>query len=386
MPKKESTFCRSAEEIAAALGITVPKQRNRATRILNEIRQWMRGENLPAGRGAFPAKGKNGYWVRAEITAWERGQFKVKSSKLKKPDKGESSSAKASADRPSTINHQPSTPELPEAAAPAEGELFDHDEGLALEKLLDQWEDKLKDPDKWLEAPIQRWQLEKLEKHRPHLFGGGTATASENITGGVRGVANYIRNNYPGVVVDHMTVQRWKEGSYLPPGCKENFPGQDAGGRYKRAEVDAWVVRYLAAPAKGQDLGLNLHELQQRAEVERLQYEKWDRDQKMRADDRNFLRVDKMISWGQELGRAVFATVDRRENELVRRFGEAPAVQAIPLTLRGPVLAALRVLRIEDNEALKQEMERGMKELAVRVDEPGTSNIERPTSNLTGKF
>jgi hypothetical protein len=77
------------------------------------------------------------------------------------------------------------------------------------------------------------------------------SATSINVTGGVRGVAGYINNNFSGVKVSHMSIHNWIKGVTLPPGCRENFPCAEAGGsnRWKRDEVDSWVNRYLKPSA-----------------------------------------------------------------------------------------------------------------------------------------
>ena len=71
--------------------------------------------------------------------------------------------------------------------------------------------------------------------------------SGEDITGGFRGVANYINNNFSGVIISHTSIHNWCRGMTLSDGCRENFPSPSASGsnRWKKDEVDAWVLKYL---------------------------------------------------------------------------------------------------------------------------------------------
>src|SRR6185369_81627 len=321
----EPKFCCSIEQCAGALGYPIPKQRNRKAALLKQVREWSENSGLPKGCPPWPVKGKNGYWVRKQVVALARwlGQGKVESGKRKaESGNGKHPTSSGSVASPATIRPLPQ-PELDGTAggtrgSTAEGELFAGLES-GFEATLDQWEDKLKFPDKWVQAPIQLWQLKLLQKHRPHLFqaeeADGTAgthgsTGPEdgiNLGGGVRGVANYINRNYPWVPCHHMRVQRWITSDELPSGCREPFPASyDGAGRWRKAQVDAWVVRYFPRPAQGQELAVNIDSYREQMERRRLDHEEWVRQQERAAADKNYVRVDVLLDYAGELGRAVF--------------------------------------------------------------------------------
>lgn len=230
---KESAHFRDVESIAAAWGIKLYEQRPRKLKQLAELR-------TITEHPQFPAKVKGKGWPRAAVVQFgmewvsvdaNKREFRLLAQEKAKPK-------------------PPEPQELPEQPKPPEGDLFPQDKS-AFERSLDMWQEKLENPEKWIPSPIQKWQLDLLRQHRPQLFASSERSEatiqaeSENISGGVRGVANWIRNNYPHVAVDHVKVQRWQRGEYLPPGCKENFPASDASGsgRFKTAEVTAWVDR-----------------------------------------------------------------------------------------------------------------------------------------------
>ena len=74
----------------------------------------------------------------------------------------------------------------------------------------------------------------------------GSPFTGPNVSGGVRGIAGYIFQNFA-IRISHQSVHNWMQGTGLPPGCTENFPGPEGNGsnRWKRLEIDTWVIRYL---------------------------------------------------------------------------------------------------------------------------------------------
>jgi hypothetical protein len=107
------------------------------------------------------------------------------------------------------------------------------------------------------ETKIAKFEIDELRAERPHIFAKDvTGFSAINITGGVRGVANFVRQNYPGLNPSHMDIQDWIRGERLdclPVPCKDFFPAGEASGsgRFKTVEVRAWVEKYLL-PKAGQ--------------------------------------------------------------------------------------------------------------------------------------
>ena len=294
-PAPAPSWLKSVEAIAAAMGLRLYAQRPKKIAQLAAVRA------LTAAPG-FPAKVK-GYWPRAEVVEFiaarvevcKKGrEFKVVAAPRAKPETGNRKPEKsgfksqvsalplvdstaqreAVGGKPETGNLKPENGELPPAKHPAgEDDLFFSESAEAkMNRRLDLLEDKYFFPEKYPESKIAKFEIDELKRERPWLWSkggadGGAEAVSENISGGVRGVANHIRNNFPGVICDHMSISRWLRGEYLPPGCKENFPPADEGNRYKAALVKVWVEKYLVKPLHGQNLPVTVADPRSRQEA-----------------------------------------------------------------------------------------------------------------------
>lgn len=256
---------KDVEGIARVLGLELLAQRQRRLKQLAALRELTQ-------RADFPPRVK-GLWPRAAVIEFARKFVTVSKSKREFTVRAEDGGWRMEdGAKPSRrLESRPrSADELPAQNSPAEGELFGAAEN-GLEASLDLWEEKLKQPIKWAGDPIQLWQIKQLEKHRPWLFNTVVDAGGENISGGQRGVAQWIRNNFNGVVCNHSDIARWMKGEYLPHGCTENFPAYEAAGRYKAAAVRAWVEKYLVKHTNGQELPLDTdyRRLQEKLDYER---------------------------------------------------------------------------------------------------------------------
>lgn len=353
MPKAESKYVRDPAGVAAVCGIKLPAQRLRRQALLEQVRAWV-------ATPEFPRKEANGFWLRAAVAAWAAARVKNVGGQWK---------LVATLPKP-----KPALPmELPPAPVPATGELFS-DPTDPLRERIEYLRKLYLFPEQFPERKISKFEIDELRGHCPELWkpaatGAGAAaeTSGTNLSGGVRGVANYIRNNFAGVICDHMSISRWLRGEYLPPGCRENFPPADAGNRYKRDLVDAWVARYLVPRAVGQSLALNIVEERERAELEGMEHQRWAREQERHALDQNYIRVDAMRGWARALGRMVFTTIDRAEKTEPRRFAELAGIRALEAEARTALLDEFRAWQAAAHERVKAEIARGAAELEARV-------------------
>lgn len=153
MEKKTTTFARNPQQLARAILIDarkgtkeegkVPKARA-INKLVPEILKWIA---MPG----FPKKTPKGY-VIAQVRTWVEG-------------------------RKSRV--EGGTPNLTQADKPAEGDDLFESDSAGWERTLDLWQDKLNHPEKWLALPLQNWQLKKLERYRPQLFGNSPVVAQE---------------------------------------------------------------------------------------------------------------------------------------------------------------------------------------------------------------
>ena len=266
-PKTPPTWVKDADGIAKAWGMKLYEQRKMMVKQLDAVRAAIKD-------AGFPVKVKGKGYDRAAVMAFAMERVEMHQSQRKFVLSLES---KALSQKAATQDARPKTQDprrdLPEQDEPANGELF---ENTGFEATLDLWQDKLNFPMKWQESPLQNWQMKHLQKHRPHLFEKDDAGAvissaeSENIEGGYRGVAGWIRNNYQGRLSrlpNHTDIVNWSRGEYLPAGCRENFPASEANNsRYKTALVVAWVEKYIIKAETGQALPLTGLDDRQRKE------------------------------------------------------------------------------------------------------------------------
>ena len=222
--------------MASAWDVAVYNQRIQRARQLAPVKDAML-------RPDFPHKQKNGWWLRDEIVAW--GMSHIQLSKDRRNFK--------------IVDSPKSGPGIPQSPA---AENFQHEFGFE-EKLVrfapDYQKRLLGLYDKWLYPNSQLAKAltaaEKTELERSGLIATASPEAAgDAITGGMRGVANHIRNNFPGVVCTHTDIHHWSHGEYLPMGCTENFPGANERGAYLKSKVHPWVERYLKKHDAGQNL------------------------------------------------------------------------------------------------------------------------------------
>lgn len=390
MKPKAPKFCCNVEQIAVALGHRIPKQTNRRAALLARVRTWMKNTQLPAGCPPFPERlAANGYWPRKQVEALRQWLG---------PDAARPARPGARSVRPASRRGEAASPpppalaeaELPPQPVPAgEGDLFSltpdqirEANKQRLQRNLLIHLGKLPSP-----QPLRVMEINELvaagliPKVETEVLGPteGDAEPARLLGGGVRGVANFIRQNFPWVACDHMTVQRWKRGEYLPAGCTENFPPPDEAGRWERAAVEDWVRRYLPANPVGQALPLNIVAERDQAELERIEHDRWLRQQERAAADKNYIRVDEMLAYADEIGRAVFRAPYRFEKDLVRLFAERPELAAMPEAERERLVGAMRDLVPGAMEKLCGEMQAAVQSILQRMQEEAANHVPAET-------
>ncbi len=383
MPKELPKTCKNIDALCAAVGIALPQQRVRANKLRELVAGWKDGKGLPPGCPPFPER-KKGLWPYIAVVEWGIAAGVTNAGKDKWELKGKFQVSSGSVVQSENLKLK--TSNLPHQDKPAEGELFP-ESGVPFDKLLDLWEDKLRYPEKWLQQPIQAGQLKKLEVHRPHLFSpragiGSPPNAggiSENVGGGQDGVAGWINNNYPGQVVNQMTVCRWLKGEMLPPGCKENFPPAEGRGTWKTDKVRVWCDTYLPKQATQQGLAITLQAALDQEKLDEIEHNKWQREMERRRDDANYLSIAEALALMHEFYRAMFQRVDATEKTWPKMFGEMIAkvssdasdsvVQSENLKLNtSNLIEAFRSWLPGQNEALKLEMQRAVEALEARTE------------------
>ena len=350
--------CKNIDALCAALGIALPAQRVRANKLRQMVAGWKDNQNLPPGCPPFPARVK-GLWNYVGVVEW-----------------GIAAGVKNTGKDNWVLQPPPVKPkppvkpaELPPQEHPPEGELFQES---GFEQTLDLWQDKLENPLKWQEAPIQLWQLKELQRRRPQLFEGKKAAAagqvvSENIGGGQDGVAGWINNNYPGQVVNQMTVCRWLKGEMLPPGCKENFPPAEGRGTWKTDKVRTWCDAFLPKHATQQGLAITLQAALDQEKLDEIAHNQWLREMERRRDDANYLSIAECLALLHEFFRAMYLAVDATEKTWPKQFGEMIADGTTPEQLTA-LIERFRAWLPGQNEALKKAMQQAVESLEKRTE------------------
>lgn len=383
MPKELPKTCKNIDALCAAVGIALPQQRVRANKLRELVAGWKDGKGLPPGCPPFPER-KKGLWPYIAVVEWGIAAGVTNAGKDKWELKPEQKLKSGNAEKLKT-QIPTAGGGLPTQDKPAEGELFP-ESGVPFDKLLDLWEDKLRYPEKWLQQPIQAGQLKKLEVHRPHLFSpragiGSPPNAggiSENVGGGQDGVAGWINNNYPGQVVNQMTVCRWLKGEMLPPGCKENFPPAEGRGTWKTDKVRVWCDTYLPKQATQQGLAITLQAALDQEKLDEIEHNKWQREMERRRDDANYISIAEALALMHEFYRAMFQRVDATEKTWPKSFLDKLGYSSLKLEdgtmlppnspLLNAVTEVLRGWLPGQNEALKLEMQRAVEALANRAE------------------
>ena len=259
--KSVIVWLKNVEAIGAVLGLKfyAPRQKKRLQQL----------EDLRAVTAChdFPPKDKaKGYWPRQAVVTWLQTNVKLAGNKrsfaLVECDGGRGTCDKGStglASSPDTRHTPLPAGDLPpQANAPSGGEDDLFGETSAAEKYKARLRFNL---DIYLNPHLHPTASGGVMKLRgdeiKELKAAGMlpAVAAENedeylvgpnITGGFRGMAGYILNNFK-LLVSHTSIQNWVIGNTLPDGCRENFPAPEARGsnRWKKALVDPWIIKYL---------------------------------------------------------------------------------------------------------------------------------------------
>lgn len=261
--KKSTRLRADAEAVGQAWGLRFYEQRPRRLKQLEAIRAVLE-------RPDFPLKVK-GFYDREAVVAWGVKNIELHKN-LREFILVVSKDGQSGTDQPA-----PPTGDLfltlgPEEVAAANRQRLQRNLMIHLGKIP-------------TPVPLRKFEIDELIAGGliPKIQGAALGPVSENIEGGYRGVANWIRNNYQGRlsrVPTHTDIQNWNKGEYLPAGCRENFPSSDANnGRYKSAEVSDWVEKHLFKTQTGQELELPMdyRQLQEKLDYERAQaeYDLW---------------------------------------------------------------------------------------------------------------
>jgi hypothetical protein len=268
-----------------------PRKRRRAIATVNE---WLADP-------AFPKKTAKG-WVLSEVRAWRAGKEKLEDRRSKM---GNGHSQFADGRSKMGANSDLRTPSLELPADPnggPGGDLFPP-AGDALKEFLDLLEEKLKNPVKWQEAPIQKWQIDYLKQYRRHLFPGASADSADErrlntgqwedgrrsatvpTNGEVAGplpdsesqkaLAVRLAKHFAGRIridISEQQISKWKNGEGLPPGAQ--LPPAKLGNRFDTQAWADWIERTLMpkygmnVDAQG-NLDISIFELASRAEAQR---------------------------------------------------------------------------------------------------------------------
>lgn len=376
-PKKSPAvahrFAVNNRQMAGVLGLRVPKQRRKLAALMAEIEAW---KTLPG----FPKKSARGFDV-LELKAWHLGHLRSEIGKHPTSKSGRKADTSPSIPLPGRGGEgggkqtaQPSLP--PRGDGPGDGdELF---AGTGFEATLDLWEDKLKNPTKWLMAPIQMGQIKKLEQYRPHLFPGGNGGAVPGADSGPVpnqvAMANFLQEKYQ-FPCSEQDVSDWKTFKRLPAGAPGFPPPEGRWGWKNAGACCAWFEQWIVNPAKaaaggGQlnlgDIGLSARAMnaKMQQDIDAAALKRLELENAQRADDRNYIRRAEHLALCEGGNKLVSALVTAAiEKTLVERFKVHPVIGALAEELRAGIIEALRTVAIEVNQQLHLEIPQRLKEL-----------------------
>ena len=361
-------------------GLKIPGQRLKKLAFLVEVRAVMALPEFPkklGGKGAVKGKG---YFLRSDIERF--GATRLKISKDRKTFNIQHSTFNI--EHRAAAGGRGDTPALQAQDKPADGELFEPD-SAAFEKTLDLWEDKLKNPERWMESPLQSWQMKQLEKHRPWLFKSKTAGEndfgqSDEFMGGREAAAAYVQMKFPGVLCNKMDVSNWQRAKHLPSGCTEPFPPPHNSGRNSKLKIDAWVEKYLKSNASQQSLSgvenIDYERAQKKLDFERSQeeYALW-----QRSTSGKWIRFDlarSLIAAGDQQACGYF---EKLIEDKPGTIGDEPGLVERAATVAqkfGVALERLPALRLELKaefvaavEKLKGTFDAMMSDLEIKMEE-----------------
>src|ERR1017187_6776464 len=210
--KQTPKFCRDARAIASAWGAEVYVARGLRAQQLAPVLAAMARADFPR-KTTKPARG----WKYDEIAAW--GKINV------------------AAEGRMIIISEPVAPGV------ADGDGKPPPDKLEA--------DKIRKQSIWLR--YTKGQRVSIEDKRFAGIQDNDTAPGDIIGGGQEGVAEYIRNNFPGCVCNKMDISRWMRGLHLPMGCTENFPPPPLSGRHKKSIVGSWVEKYLVSGTRSEE-------------------------------------------------------------------------------------------------------------------------------------
>jgi hypothetical protein len=249
------------------------------------------------------------------------------------------------------------------------GDLFQRGDVDALKEFLDLLEDKLKNPIKWQEAPIQKWQIDYLKQYRRHLFPGEIGKAEgrmQNEEGGQyqgsdlavgqesrltseglpdaesqKALAVRLAKHFAGRIridISEQQISKWKNGEGLPPGSQ--LPPAKLGNRFNTQAWAEWIERTLM-PKYGMNVDaqgkfeISIFDLATRAEAQR------------KIDEGARIRIDLEVAQGKyievAMAERVAAGLAREYHEFWKARFEKGEIEAARQKLLSLGVEGLRV-------------------------------------------
>jgi len=184
MKRSKVKYLRDARAIAVAWGAAVYDKRGMREKQLQPVHEAML-------RSDFPKKTPFG-WPKEDVLAWGTSHLEL-SKDRRTITRVEGREAKVEG-----VNSEPGSPQR-EFGFEEKLTRFSPDYQKRLIGLYDKW----LNPNSLLNKSLTQSEKGELEK-AGLIVAVAPETEGDGITGGVRGVANHIRNNFPGVVCNHM--------------------------------------------------------------------------------------------------------------------------------------------------------------------------------------
>lgn len=367
MSKPEATWLRNKAEIAKACGLKYYVQPKKRLANLATVSGWLLHPE-------FPEKEQKG-WLRSKVVAWHSRQ-------VKKEGAGKIQNPKSKIQKPDTTAAPPAAKdELPFLESETQEQ--------RMTRLLDLFEEKFFNPEKYPLDKITVWQVNFLKQHRPHLFTKETPeepqTSDSRLQtsdsqagdspehpvvkvppriGSQKDLAvflqDYFRNRLK-LTINPQTIDDWRGGQRLKPVFIEGkwtkppkFPEKMGSGFWDTHEciewVESWIVpvHSVGAGGTGELPGVAVD-----FDSAKQEHELWKMRREREIADGEYKSVKLFNGHLDRLGEMVNGSFNTMERELTRALHAALAglglaeasTRAMQDTATGAVRSSMDAMR-----------------------------------------
>lgn len=164
---------------------------------------------------------------------------------------------------------------------------------------------------------------------------------SDIISGGVRGVADWIADEWPKVTISYRMIHRWIRGEHLPAGCTENYP-PSRKGFYLKSAGRPWVEKYLLNRLANDELPLQILTNSERVTAAEADMAEMKRDDMRRRMDREWM----LTSWAEYTMVSIGALAKNTVRDAIEKTFMADIEQVLVQTVTNPEERAAAIAKI----------------------------------------